>query len=52
MELSQQIEVVWKLTIERLHADGEALQKPLILSVAEIQDLVLFLKTLSSTLPR
>lgn len=52
MELSQQIEVVWKLTMERLYADGEALLKPLILSEAEIQDLVLSLKTLSGTLPR
>lgn len=39
------------INMERLHADGEALLRPLDLSEAEIQDLVAFLKTLSGPLP-
>lgn len=39
------------IDMERLHADGEALLKPLNLSETELQDLVSFLKTLSGVLP-
>jgi cytochrome c peroxidase len=34
------------INIERLHADGEAILKPLELSQQDIEDLVNFLKTL------
>ena len=40
------------IDMERLHADGEALLKPLNLGENEIQDLVLFLRTLSGSVPR
>ncbi|WP_306257893.1 hypothetical protein [Pararhizobium sp. IMCC21322] len=35
----------------RLHADGEALLKPLNLNDEQVNDLVQFLKTLSGPLP-
>lgn len=40
------------IDMERLHADGEALLKPLNLSDNEVHDLVDFLQTLSAPLPR
>lgn len=40
-----------KIDMERLHADGEALLKPLNLNEEQINDLVQFLKTLSGPLP-
>jgi cytochrome c peroxidase len=38
-----------ELDEERLHADGESILRPLRLSDAEIDDLVAFLETLTST---
>ena len=37
-----------EINIERLHADGEAILRPLGLSAAEVSDLVAFLETLSA----
>jgi cytochrome c peroxidase len=38
-----------ELNLERLHADGEQVLRPLRLSPQEAQDLVAFLRTLSAT---
>jgi cytochrome c peroxidase len=40
-----------ELDLERLHADGESLLKPLRLSAAETADLIAFLESLSETRP-
>lgn len=49
--LEDVIEHYSNIDLERLHADGESLLKPLNLNNSDTQDLVQFLQTLSGSLP-